>query len=138
MGYDHKVEEARAGVTPDRAQAQTLAQDYLSGKLGVDLLGWDFLPEEANRKRLPNRVDWSFTWEKHGFRAKDAPYRLRVTLHANGVGGSEEFLQVPEAWQRSYQQLRSANVFYNQIAIIPYILLLGSAQIGRASCRERV
>jgi len=127
VGYDHKVEEARAGVTPDRAQAQTLAQDYLSGKLGVDLLGWDFLPEEANRKRLPNRVDWSFTWEKHGFRAKDAPYRLRVTLHANGVGGSEEFLQVPEAWQRSYQQLRSANVFYNQIAIIPYILLLGSA-----------
>ena len=127
VGYDHKVEEARAGVTPNRAQAQALAQDYLSGKLGVDLLGWDFLPEEANRKGLPNRVDWSFTWEKHGFRAKDAPYRLRVTLHANRVGGSEEFLQVPEAWQRSYQQLRSSNVFYNQIAIIPYILLLGSA-----------
>jgi len=127
VGYDHKVEEARRGETPNRLQAQTLAQDYLSGKLGVDLHAWDVLPEEANRKNLPNRVDWSFTWEKHGFRAKDAPYRLHVTLHANQIGGSEEFLKVPEAWERSYQQLRSSNILYNQIAVIPYILFLGSA-----------
>src|SRR6266404_3922429 len=50
VGYDHKVEEARRGETPNRLQAQTLAQDYLSGKLGVDLHAWDVLPEEANRK----------------------------------------------------------------------------------------
>jgi len=27
---------------------------------------------------------------------------------------------VPEAWTRSYQHLRSSNIFYNQIALIPY------------------
>jgi membrane protease YdiL (CAAX protease family) len=34
---------------------------------------------------------------------------------------------VPEAWERSYAKLRSTNIFYNQIAIIPYLLLMGSA-----------
>ena len=28
-------------------------------------------------------MDWSFTWEKRGFRAKDAPDRLRVTLQGD-------------------------------------------------------
>ncbi len=126
-GYDHKIEESRAGASLERATAQSAAQNYLSAKLGHNSSGWDLLPEEANSNKRPNRLDWTFTWEKRGFRAKDAPYRLQVTLQGDKVGGSEEFLQVPEAWQRSYQQLRSSNVFYNQIAIIPYILLLGSA-----------
>ncbi|HYT21449.1 MAG TPA: CPBP family intramembrane glutamic endopeptidase [Candidatus Polarisedimenticolia bacterium] len=125
-GYDHKIEESRAGASLDRATAQSATQSYLGAKLGLHLGGWDFLPEEANSSKRPNRLDWAFTWEKHGFRAKDAPYRLQVTLQGDKVGGSEEFLKVPEAWERSYQQLRSSNIFYNQIAVIPYILFLGS------------
>ena len=126
-GYDHHIEESRAGASLDRAAAQSAAQDYLSTKLGLDLNAWDVLPEEANSNKRPHRLDWDFTWEKHGFRAKDAPYRLEVTLQGQRIGGSEEFLHVPEACRRSYQQLRSSNLFYNQIAIIPYVLLLGSA-----------
>jgi len=40
----------------------------------------DLLPEEANSKQTAQPVDWSFTWEKHGFRAKDAPYRLEASV----------------------------------------------------------
>jgi membrane protease YdiL (CAAX protease family) len=127
VGYDHKIEVERAGASLDRGTAQSASQNYLRAKLGLDLGAWDLLPEEANSNKLPNRLDWAFTWEKHGFRAKDAPYRLKVTVEGDQIGGSEEFLHVPEAWQRSYQQLRATNLFYNQIAIIPYVLLLGSA-----------
>jgi hypothetical protein len=126
VGYEHHVEEARAGATLDRAAAQNAAESFLDTKLGVRS-GWDLLPEEINSTKRPNRLDWSFTWEKRGFRAKDAPYRLNVGLHGNRIGSSEEYLKVPEAWERSYKQLRSTNVLYNQIAIIPYILLLGGA-----------
>jgi membrane protease YdiL (CAAX protease family) len=127
VGYDHKIEEARAGAALDRAAAEKAAQQFLRGKMGVDLSAWDFLPEEANSSKKPNRLDWSFTWEKRGFRAKDAPYRLRVGLQGDRAGSSEEFLHVPEAWERSYAKLRSTNIFYNQVAIIPYLLLMGSA-----------
>ncbi len=127
VGYDHKVEEARAGPALDRVAAQSAAQDYVHAKLGLDLSAWDLLSEEANSKKLPNRLDWSFTWEKHGFRAKDAPYRLRVTLQGDKVGGNKEFLQVPEVWERSYQRLRSGNDTLALVFVLPYLLLLGIA-----------
>ena len=124
VGYTHKVEEARAGASPDRAAAEAAAQNFLRNKMGVDLSKWTFLPEEANSSKKPNRLDWSFTWEKRDFRAKDAPYRLRVELQGDRAGGSKEFLQVPEAWERSYAKLRSKNILYNQVAIVPYLALM--------------
>ncbi|MGC1605504.1 MAG: CPBP family intramembrane glutamic endopeptidase [Candidatus Acidiferrum sp.] len=127
VGYEHKIPEAQAGASLERMAAETAAQEFLRSKMGMDLSSWDFLPEEANSSKKPNRLDWSFTWEKHGFKAKDAPYRLRVTLQGEQAGSSEEFLHVPETWERGYAHLRSTNIFYNQVAIIPYLLLMGSA-----------
>lgn len=127
VGYDHKIEEARTGTSLDRGAAQSAAQNYLSARLGMDLRDWDVLPEEANSIKRPNRLDWSFTWEKHGFRAKDAPYRLQVTLQGDRVGGSEEFLKVPETWQRSYRRLRSGNDTLALVFTVPYIALLAAA-----------
>ena len=126
-GYEHKIEEKRAGASLEREAAQSAAQNYLRAKLGMDLSGWDVLPEEANSTKRPNRTDWSFTWEKHGFRAKDAPYRLEVTLLGDRIGGSEEFLKVPEEWQRSYRRLRSGNDTLALSFYVPYVLLLGAA-----------
>jgi len=65
--------------------------------------------------------------EKHGFRAKDAPYRLTVALQGERIGGSQEYLRVPEAWQRSFQRLRSANDTLALVFTVPYIMLLGVA-----------
>jgi CAAX prenyl protease-like protein len=127
VGYTHKIEEARAGAALDRAAAQASAQNFLISKLGLDASDWDFLPEEANSTKRPNRTDWDFTWEKHGFRAKDAPYRLTVSLQGEHIGGSQEYLRVPEAWQRSYQRLRSGNDTLALVFTVPYILLLGFA-----------
>jgi membrane protease YdiL (CAAX protease family) len=127
VGFEHIIEKTRAGATVERGTAQSAAQSYLSGKLGVDLSAWDFLPEEANSTKLANRLDWSFTWEKHGFRAKDALYRIRVGVQGDRVGGSEEFLRVPETWKRSYEHMRAGNDFLTLVTIVPYILLLGAA-----------
>ena len=127
VGFSHKIEEARAGASLDRGAAQKSAQDFLSTKLRLDLAQWDFLPEEANSNKRPNRTDWSFTWEKHGFRAKDAPYRLQISLQGDRIGGGQEFMQVPEAWERSYRRLRSGNDTLALVFTVPYILLLGIA-----------
>ncbi len=127
VGYDHVVEEARPGVALARAEAEAAARQFLTSPYGAALKDWDFLLEEANSVQRPKRLDWSFTWEKHGFRAKDAPYRLRVRLEGDRIGGVEEYLQVPEAWRRSFKELRSSNEFYNVVAIVPYVGLLAGA-----------
>jgi membrane protease YdiL (CAAX protease family) len=126
-GYEHKIPEAKAGGQPTRDIAQKTAQDFLVTKLGKAGSDWDFLSEEANSEKKSNRLDWAFTWEKHGFRAKDAPDRLRILLHGDEVGSAEEALKVPEQWQRDYAHLRSTNIFYNQIAVLPYLLGFGAA-----------
>src|SRR5260370_39112974 len=120
VGYTHKSEEARPGAAMDRAAAQVRAQNFLVAKLGLDPNQWDFLPEEANSTKRPNRTDWDFTWEKHGFRAKDAPYRLTVLLEGERVGGSQEYWRVPEAGQRSYQRIRSGSDTLALVFTVPY------------------
>jgi len=127
VAYSHKIEEARGAKSLSREEALSAAQTFLQTKVGTNLDNWNFLPEEANSETRPNRLDWSFTWERKNFKAKDAPYRLEVGLQGDRIGGTQEFLQVPEAWTRSYQHLRSTNIFYNQIALIPYGFLLGAA-----------
>src|ERR671923_2188309 len=124
VGYEHKIEGARTGASLERTAAQSAAQDFLNAKLGMDLRSWDALPDEANSKKKPNRTDWTFTWEKHGFRAKDAPYRLQVTVQGDLVGSSEEILKVPETWERSYQRLRSTNDTLTLAFTVLYIALL--------------
>jgi membrane protease YdiL (CAAX protease family) len=127
VAYSHKIEEARGAKSLSREEALSAAQQFLQAKVGTNLDNWNFLPEEANSETRPNRLDWSFTWERKNFKAKDAPYRLEVGLQGDHIGSTQEFLQVPEAWTRSYQHLRSSNIFYNQIALIPYGFLLGAA-----------
>jgi membrane protease YdiL (CAAX protease family) len=125
-GYQHKVPEAKAGGEPSRAEAEKTAQDFLIAKLGKNAGEWDFLSEEANSEKKPERTDWSFTWERHGFRAKDAPERLKISLLGDEIGGATETLKVPEQWERGFEHLRSTNIFYNQVAVIPYLILFGA------------
>jgi membrane protease YdiL (CAAX protease family) len=130
VGFDHIVEEARAGARLDRDAALQIAQNFFRAQDPARFAQFDYLPEEANSTEPnPNRRDWRFTWELHGFRAPEspqgAPYRLKVGLHGDQVSSLGEFLKVPETWTRDYEKLRSANNLITTIAIIPYMFLLG-------------
>jgi len=127
VAYRHEIEEARGAKSLTREDALAAATTFLRSKLGDNLDNWNFLSEEANSQVRPNRVDWSFTWERKNFKAKDAPYRLEVGLQGDRIGSTQEFLQVPEAWTRSYQKLRSTNNLYSSLALLPYGFLLGAA-----------
>jgi membrane protease YdiL (CAAX protease family) len=125
VGYGHELEEAAPGAHLDRAAAQATAESFLRDTLRLDLSLYDFRGEEANSTDLPARRDWSFSWERRGFRAKDAPYRLTVTLAGDRVSGYNEFLKVPEAWKLDYEHLRSSNNLLEYIALLPYAFLIG-------------
>ena len=125
--YDQILEEGAPGAHLSRIEALERVEQFLRDTLNKPLEAYTFLREEANSFTRPNRTDWSFTWERSGFRAQDAPYRLRVTLQGDRIGGYEEFLKVPEAWQRDFARMRSSNEFLTLVAAVPYALLLGGA-----------
>jgi membrane protease YdiL (CAAX protease family) len=125
VGYAHQLEEAAPGARLDRAVAQATAESFLRDTLHADLSLYDFREEEANLTERPARRDWSFSWERRGFRAKDAPYRLTVMLAGDRVSGYDEFLKIPEAWKLDYERLRSSNNLFEYIALLPYAFLIG-------------
>jgi hypothetical protein len=125
VGYRHALEEAAPGARLERAAAQATAEGFLRDTLHADLSRYDFREEEANFTERPARRDWSFSWERHGFRAKDAPYRLSVTLAGDRISSYTEFLKIPEAWSRDYERLRSSNNVLEFVALIPYAFLIG-------------
>jgi membrane protease YdiL (CAAX protease family) len=125
VGYAHVFEDAAPGAHLERAEAQAIAASFLRDALHADLSRYDFREEEANPTERPARRDWSFSWERRGFRAKDAPYRLSVALAGARVSEYREFLKVPEAWEIGYERLRSSNDLFEYVALIPYAFLLG-------------
>jgi hypothetical protein len=124
--YEHEIEEARPGDSLSRETALAKAETFLRTSYGTDLSAWDFLPEEANSTQRTKRLDWSFTWERRGFKAKDAPYRLSVGLNGGAIGSTEEILKVPDTWKRAYKGLRSSNDTIEAYALLPYLFLLGA------------
>lgn len=126
VAFDHILPEAAPGARLERDAAFEIARAFVATRLHVNLGGFNFLQEETSSADRPNRRDWSFTWERRDFRAADAPYRLRFTLHGDQPGSFDEFLKVPEAWTRDYERLRSSNLFWQSLGQFPFFLLLGA------------
>ncbi len=128
VGFRHTVEEARAGARLTRAAAENVAEKFFAANV-AEGGAYDLLPAESSSTDRPNRRDWSFTWERRGFKAPSredgAPYRVRVAVLGDQPGALSEFLKVPEAWERGYEKLRSSNTFYGTVAFIPYLFLNG-------------
>ena len=107
VGFRHRIEEEAAGDSLSQAEARDLARGFLSEAMGLDLDRLEFV--EAGSTERPNRVDHFFTWKLSGFEVSDASYRYRVGVQGGEVGSFSEFLKVPEAWERDYDELRSHN-----------------------------
>ena len=126
-GYEHVLPATKPGPTVEKAAAQEIAQNFLVKQLSKNASEWTFLPEEANSEKKPNRLDWDFTWEKHSAKVKEAPYREKIHVAGDKATRAEEGLQVPEAWQRGYERLRSGNDTLALVFSVPYIAILGIA-----------
>jgi len=111
IAAEHSVEETAEGASLERAEALSVAQLFLAEKLGIDTTTVTL--HDGMREALPNRADWTFTWEVKDFEpVEGSSYRYAVTLHGDVVSGHREYLHVPERWQADYTKLRS----YNQLA----------------------
>lgn len=107
VGFSHLVEEEATGASLTQAEARRLAEQFLAQTVGLAPGTIEFV--EAETTTRPNRIDHAFTWELAGFRVEEGTYRYRVRIQGDLVGGYAEFLKVPEAWQRQYDDLRSRN-----------------------------
>jgi hypothetical protein len=96
VGFNHVVPEAARGAELSEEEARQTAVLYLRQGQGTDLDDYTLL--ESSRAARPNRVDYSFTWERRDFKIADGTYRLTVVVRGDEVAYYHEGLKIPEEW----------------------------------------
>ncbi|MDX2150445.1 MAG: CPBP family glutamic-type intramembrane protease [Bryobacteraceae bacterium] len=124
VGFDHIVPETLPGARLPQEQAAEIARTFLTSRTQDPHRLID-----QQRTERPNRVDYTFTFEKEGFKVKDATYRRTVTVHGDQIGSYREYLHVPEQWQRDFAALRSRNELYAGLATSLYAPLILAALV---------
>ena len=102
IAFTHKIPE-------ERAIAGTLSAppvDFLR-RIGVNV--GDLRLISTSERRLPRRLQRIYTWESVSIRPAGAPYRHTVVADGARITGYSQRLKVPDAWLRSYRELRSKN-----------------------------
>jgi membrane protease YdiL (CAAX protease family) len=122
VGFAHLIEEDQEGAHLAEGEARLLAEEFLVQVLGRDLGELEFVEAEATQR--PHRMDHSFTWKLRAFQVSEATYRLRVLIQGDRPGGFDEFLKVPETWQRQFAQLQSRNQATGLVAFFFLFLTL--------------
>jgi len=107
VSFDHELPETAPGANLDQPAGRKLAEDFLTGVMKRDPNDLEFV--EAVTTKRPARTDHDFTWKQKSVDLGDGSYRLEVGVSGDRVSGYQEFVKVPEQWQRDYERLRSKN-----------------------------
>ena len=131
QGFARRVPETyiREGGTKalDAAVALDLARARARDDWQVDFGPYHLL-EQSQETRPTGRVDHQFVFERDE-RYAGASIRLRVTIAGDELTGVAPFVHVPEKFDRSFQEMRSAN---NTIA--NFASLAAGALYGIGGC----
>lgn len=107
VGFSHRIEEDDPGASLEQAAARQLAERFLVHTIGQNLTDLEYVGGETIYR--PHRLDHSFAWKLKGFHIDGATYRFGVEVQGDLVGGFDEFLAVPDEWQRRFRNLTSRN-----------------------------
>jgi hypothetical protein len=112
-GFAQKLPETWVPADParlalDAEAARRLAEERARADWDVDF-GPYALQEQVQQKRTSGRVDHGFVYERSADAIAGARLRLRLTVTGDALTEVTYFSQVPEAFERRYQELRSAN-----------------------------
>lgn len=130
-GFAVRLPEKEAGAALAPADAQQLAEQSATRDWDVDLSGYR-LVEKSREVRPGGRVDHTFVYERPDVQIGAGRYRLRLVVGGDRLTEVQHFVQVPEAFSRRYEQMRSANTVIGATAAIAMVLLylVGGCAIG--------
>ncbi len=139
-----EVRETEVRFRPDGAPygfRETLAEDAPGAALDPDAARaiaeagagapWDvpldrYAPVEASQAERPGgRVDHTFVYEHTGAQAGEGSFRLRLVVSGDRLTELTHVLQVPEAFDRRYEEMRSANEGISAAGIFAMYLIYG-------------
>ena len=130
-GFRLKLPDQEKGESKPREEAQRIAEATARADWNIDF-GRYQLVEASQDVRPGGRTDHTFVYERQDERIREGRYRLRLVVGGDKLTELTHFVQVPEAFTRRYEQMRSANDAINAASSIAVfsIYILGFCGIG--------
>ena len=129
-GFRERLAEDAPGAGLDAAAARAVAEENATGvpwNLALDR----YAPVESSQEERPGgRIDHTFVYERPDRQAGAGRFRLRLVVSGDRLTELTHLLQVPEAFDRRYEEMRSANEGITIGGSFALILLYGVGGIG--------
>jgi len=107
-GFVERLREDAPGAVLGEGEARAIGEAAARSAWGVDLPA--FVAVEQSEERRPGgRVDHTFVYERPDRRLNEGRFRLRLTVSGDRLTEVAHFIQIPEAFERRYEEMRSAN-----------------------------
>jgi len=110
--FSHHVAEDRALPSLDAIAARSLAERFLGPRVA------DLQLVAQSERQLPHRLQRIFTWDSKSIHPAGAPYRTTIVVDGNQIGEYYVRVKVPDAWSRSYRDLRSKNLLAGNVDLV--------------------
>jgi hypothetical protein len=130
-GFVERLRQDAPGAALDADAAQTIGEAAARADWGVPLDAFA-LVERSDEKQPGGRVDHTFVYERPGQRLGEGRYRLRLTVSGDRLTEVTYFIQIPQAFTRRYEHMRSANNAIGAGSTIGMLVLyvLGGIGVG--------
>ena len=120
VGYAYFIEDDAPGAHLSREEALKIAE---RARREITPLPGTWQLVDSSSTEQAARRDWSFSWRRTdlgipatGPDGRDqAEIRFDAQVMGDQLGNLQLRLQVPEAWQRDYQEMRAANTLTRQV-----------------------
>lgn len=128
-GFVERLREDAPGAALTAEAARPIGEALARSAWDVDLDA--FVAVEQSEERRPGgRVDHTFVYERPGERLNEGRYRLRLTVSGDRLTEVRHFIQIPEAFERRYEEMRSANMAIGIASSVSLLVLYVAGGIG--------
>ncbi len=130
-GFVEKLSEDAPGAALDAAAARETAEREAAARWRVDLSHYA-LVEQGQERRQGGRIDHTLTYERPSPTLNEGRYRLRLVVSGDRLTEVTHFIKIPEAFNRRYESMRSANeaIGVGSVVGMALIYVLGGIGVG--------
>lgn len=128
-GVREQLDETAPGPAIPAADARALAERKAADTWLVDFEPFA-LVEQSREERTSGRIDHTFTYERSGDTLNDGRYRLRLVVAGDRLTEVTHFIQIPQAFARRYEEMRSRNEAIGAAGSIAMVALYVVGGIG--------
>ena len=131
FGFRVQLPEQEAGDSISADVAQGNAETAARQEWNVDFNRYR-LAESSKEIRPGGRTDHTFVYERQDERLREGSYRLRLVIGGNKLTELTYYVQIPEAFSRRYEEMRSANTAITAASSVATFVfyILGCCGIG--------